>query len=224
MTENDYEVSPSLKQPAEPGKMSKLAVVALILSCIFFLPIVPLVGAILGIVAVVRISPPTRGKGLAIAAIPVGFSMAFFIQGILAAAAIPAFINYMKRAKTSEARTSIAAIQNGALAYFEQQNPKRFPVASTGWTPATPCCSGSGDSVCRANPNDWNASPWTDLGFVPNQTHRFQWRYESDGQQMTVEARADLDCDNLYSSYLLSGRAVNGTAQFDDLRTSEELE
>jgi type II secretory pathway pseudopilin PulG len=206
------------------GRMSGLAVTALVLSCLFFLPLIPLIGAVLGIIAVVSIRPPTRGRGLAIAAIPVGFSTAFFIQGILAAAAIPAFINYTKRAKTSEANFVLSALRDAAARYAEGQTPPRFPVAETGWTPALSCCAGGQRQACQLNPAVWAATPWVELGFTPKARHYFQWRYASDGSEVTAEARADLDCDNQYSSYLLSGRITDGQMRFDDIRISAPLE
>ncbi|MDD5305866.1 MAG: prepilin-type N-terminal cleavage/methylation domain-containing protein, partial [Deltaproteobacteria bacterium] len=44
------------------------------------------------------------------------------ILGILAAVAIPAFINYMKRSKTSEASINIKAIFEGAVSYFDGEH------------------------------------------------------------------------------------------------------
>ncbi len=205
-----------------PGRMSKLAVIALIFSCIFFLPLIPLIGAILGIVGASTIRPPTRGKGLAIAAIPVGFSMAFFIQGILAAVAIPAFINYMKRAKTREAQVTLSEIQQGAATFAGQQAAPGFPVAATDWTPQRPCCSQG--KACRVTPAEWSVPPWSDLGFTPEQKHHFQWRYESDGAALVAEARADLDCDGIYSSYLLSGSIIDGQPTFEEIAITDELE
>ena len=49
------------------------------------------------------------------------------IIGILAAIAIPAFINYARRAKTSEAGSNLQAMFTGAAAYYagEQRIKKR---------------------------------------------------------------------------------------------------
>ena len=44
------------------------------------------------------------------------------IIGILAAIAIPAFINYVKRSKTSEAGANLKALFQGAAAYYDQEN------------------------------------------------------------------------------------------------------
>ncbi|MBW2626210.1 MAG: prepilin-type N-terminal cleavage/methylation domain-containing protein [Deltaproteobacteria bacterium] len=43
------------------------------------------------------------------------------IIGILAAIAIPAFINYVKRSKTSEAGANLKSMFQGAAAYYEAE-------------------------------------------------------------------------------------------------------
>src|SRR5436190_1960572 len=68
------------------------------------------------------------------------------ILGVLAAVAIPAFLRYMARAKTSEAVINIQAICDGAVSYFNNErysqgmggtlNVRQFPP-SIGRTPAT---------------------------------------------------------------------------------------
>ena len=50
---------------ATPRKLSGLAVAAFVLSLLFFIPLSPLLGAMLGIVALVRHRPERRGRGLA---------------------------------------------------------------------------------------------------------------------------------------------------------------
>ncbi|MBN2530190.1 MAG: type II secretion system protein [Deltaproteobacteria bacterium] len=81
------------------------------------------------------------------------------VLGILAAVAIPAFINYMKRAKTTEATVNVTRCYEGAVAYFESQ--KTLPQ-SADWTPAqTP----SGDG---ATPGDGTTSLFRREGAIEN--------------------------------------------------------
>jgi len=47
------------------------------------------------------------------------------ILGILAAVAIPAFLNYMRKAKTSEATLNIDRIFEGGITYFEAEHVPR---------------------------------------------------------------------------------------------------
>ena len=44
------------------------------------------------------------------------------IIGILAAVAIPGFMQYIKSSKTSEAKTNVKAIADGAVSYFEAEH------------------------------------------------------------------------------------------------------
>jgi type IV pilus assembly protein PilA len=66
------------------------------------------------------------------------------IIGILAAIAIPAFVNYVKRSKTSEAGANLKAMFTGAASYYERENwtqglvlPGNSAAASTHCTVAT---------------------------------------------------------------------------------------
>ncbi|MGB5681356.1 MAG: prepilin-type N-terminal cleavage/methylation domain-containing protein, partial [Polyangiales bacterium] len=54
------------------------------------------------------------------------------IIGILAAIAIPAFINYVKRSKTSEAGANLKSLFQGAAAYYEQENWSQGLVTAGG--------------------------------------------------------------------------------------------
>jgi type II secretory pathway pseudopilin PulG len=193
-----------------------LATVALILSCLFFLPLIPIIGAILGIVALIRIGRShgrLLGRGRAIAAIPVGFTVAFALQGMLAAVAIPSFIGYIQKAKRVEATEGLDRIHRAlrSLGANERADSSgrittyRLPRGDSGWTPTSPCCGSGQDKRCVPNKADWDRSPWKDLQFAHQRPHYYQWRYQSDGSSFTAEARGDLDCDGEYSSYVLTG-------------------
>ncbi len=202
-----------------PQRRSALAIWAFVLSLIFFLPIVPLIGAILGIIALVLMKPGTSGKGLAIAAIPVGLVIGLIMQGIIAAVSIPAFINYMRRAKTAEAKLSIEQIASSARSFREANGT--FPVAQTPWTPVDGCCT-SAREHCLPSAVDWNTTPWTELGFSRTGKSYYQYRYVSDGQRATIEAQGDLDCDGKFSNFkrLLSADGH----ELSDIQKTDELE
>jgi type IV pilus assembly protein PilA len=130
------------------------------------------------------------------------------IIGILAAVAIPAFMRYMNRAKSSEAEQFIKKITDGARAYYH--NPtvpdlntvvgNQFPQPSTLGTPlpATDCCTQGGKCDPTAAPTTWQAEPWIALNFSVDDPHYYQYEYElTDPADGPVIARAigDLDCD-----------------------------
>ena len=53
------------------------------------------------------------------------------IIGILAAIAIPAFVNYVKRAKTSEAANNLKSLFTGAAAYYVQEQTSSPGITAT---------------------------------------------------------------------------------------------
>lgn len=145
------------------------------------------------------------------------------IGGVLAAIAIPSFIKYLRKSKTVEASEGLDKIAAGAKLYYAAQNTRRkgkrrapsFPPGTTGWTPATSCCQGGGNT-CQPDPTAWNQGPWKDLQFQLSDPHYYQWRYTSTGtgKQATfeAEARGDLDCDGTFSSFKILG-AVDASGQ-----------
>lgn len=157
------------------------------------------------------------------------------IIGILAAVAVPAFMKYMKRSRTTEAPPNLKKIFDGAKGYFEKGavvnrtgtvQPHTFPAPVT-LTPATTCCDGDGD---RCHGSVWTDLTWSAVGFEIADPHFFQYRFESNvatgvGAKFTAGAHADLDCDTDLSTYERTGtvdtqlRVVGGASLFisDDI-------
>src|SRR5687767_5571227 len=87
------------------------------------------------------------------------------IIGILAAVAIPTFMKYIAKSKSTEAVQSVRRMYEGARAYFvsagvtrgtpNQQIDFQFP-ASQAATPATSCCLLGDGGKCNPNANLWN--------------------------------------------------------------------
>jgi hypothetical protein len=208
-------VSPpeSATQPAaQRGKMSGLAVTAFVLS--FLLG--PL-GFLLGIVATIVIGASKgrlRGLGLAIPAIPIGL----VFGSIWLAVALPAFINYQRRAMTSEATLNIDRIFEGAVTYFEAEHVDRSSgqisthqlPKSTEWTPAIPCCEQPGEKCSAAAAlEEWDSSPtWRGLDFAMGDNFYYQYRFVLDGDMFYARARGDLDCDGNYSLFERAGQVT----------------
>jgi type IV pilus assembly protein PilA len=151
------------------------------------------------------------------------------IIGILAAVAIPAFINYLKKGKASEAQENLQAIYKGAETYYNTPHTPigaysalegYLPSPSVGPTPALgDCCTNGGK--CAPNKAQWTGDPtWgTDgLNFSIEKAHYFVYTYTvssnpgtTDGtNNFTAVANADLDCDNTYSTFTIVG-AVDAT-------------
>lgn len=159
------------------------------------------------------------------------------IIGILAAVAIPAFLKFIRKSKTSEAGISVKAIVGGAVTWFDsvhtndQGDPvaRHFPntlsptnVGNTGdELPATAPCQG-GQPLYVKNSARWEKEPWKSLSFGLNKAHYFRYQYEpSDvgtSGRFTVWARANLDCDQTLSTYTV--RATVNTATGEVERTN----
>ncbi|MFH2008957.1 MAG: prepilin-type N-terminal cleavage/methylation domain-containing protein [bacterium] len=139
------------------------------------------------------------------------------IIGILAATAVPAFMKYMRRSRTTEAPPNLKVIFDAAKGYFERGSVvdrggvaqlRTFP-GTVGLTPQVPCCQQAGGR-CHIQIGTWADATWAALGFEIADPHFFQYRFESsgDGQNaaFTIGAHADLDCDQNLSTYERTAR------------------
>ena len=139
------------------------------------------------------------------------------IIGILAAVAIPAFMDYMKRSKKTEASLQLNKIgKNNKREYME--NSQFVVAAATGATP-TPvgkgCCgpaiAGVAANHCKADPAAWTGKPaWVALDFQIDEDTLFYYGYAGTASTFTATATGDLDCDGTEIVYTMTGTAVGG--------------
>ncbi|MBN2673533.1 MAG: prepilin-type N-terminal cleavage/methylation domain-containing protein [Deltaproteobacteria bacterium] len=120
------------------------------------------------------------------------------ILGILAAVAIPAFINYMKRAKTSEATVNVDRMYEGAVAYYEKKHVATgvSTVSTTRCLPddATYPTDDPGSSEYIATPAEWYAVPtWEALDFAMSDNHFYQYTFDASVNACGLTA-ATFDC------------------------------
>jgi type II secretory pathway pseudopilin PulG len=125
------------------------------------------------------------------------------VVGILAAVATPAFMKYMRKAKTSEATQGIKRIYDGGRAYYLEHHkmPKSVPL-----TPAEGECCKSGAGECAAGSIDWKA--WKDIGFSIDGPTHYAYELDADATGFTARAIGDLDCDGIYSTFEFAGTAT----------------
>jgi type IV pilus assembly protein PilA len=112
------------------------------------------------------------------------------IIGILAAIAIPNFIQYQMRSRTSEAKTNLSAIKTANLA-FQAENrcflsstllaPVAIPSngALVGWPVASAAASGVVQCFTPAGVAAPAVGTYGDIGFVPAGAVRYQYRMEA---------------------------------------------
>ena len=141
------------------------------------------------------------------------------IIGVLAAVAIPAFMKYIRKSKTTEAVEGIKKIYDGARSYYlEESNarasitpiPKQFPRGA-GMTPAAGnCCGGTAGDKCAPEPTQWKTPEWSALKFSMDDPHYYAYQYDwnsatGNASKFTARAQGDLDCDGTPSTFEMVG-------------------
>ena len=155
------------------------------------------------------------------------------IIGILASVAIPAFMKYIKKAKTTEATTHVQKIYLGARTYWMDRNTQegvivadspQFPTfdgsvagLGAGLTSDLNCCARSGpNEKCMPDPNLWDTGgsgglAWKALKFSMDDPHYYAYQYDvanalgGQGSSFTAIAIGNLDCDTLFSTFSMFG-------------------
>ena len=141
------------------------------------------------------------------------------IIGILASIAIPAFMKYIRRAKTTEAVMNLRKMFDSSVAYYESDHvgrggapiPHQFP-GPVGPTPAVnPCCVEGKDKCVPAGhpdsqyPDAWDSPTWQALNFSVDDPHYFWYRYLSTGirddSRFTTRASGNLNCNFAFSTF-----------------------
>ena len=138
------------------------------------------------------------------------------IIGILAATALPAFMKYVRRSKTTEAMMNIRKMYDSSVAYYAAEHtdasghvlPKQFPT-SQGPNPSKgACCTNAGKKCKPSNPL-WTSATWKSLNFSVDDPFYYSYQYTSGGTDKTstflVDAYGDLNCNNVYSTYERKG-------------------
>ncbi len=144
--------------------------------------------------------------------------------GILSAIAIPAFIKYIRRAKTAEATMNLRKMFDGAVVFYESERvdkngnilPRRFPQSS----PLSPKLSKCKEKAVLAPPETWAAQGWRELEFAIHGPQHYQYEFVSEGHgeeaRFTARAIGDLDCDGVFSTFERIGEiragSINGGA------------
>jgi len=169
------------------------------------------------------------------------------IIGILAAVAIPAFLRFVRKSRTSEAPLNLKGMGNGMVAWFNDEHSdasgdplaRHFPGNSTqasgagsGTLPSgLPCLdTNSAGALYKKNTAQWEKTPWTSLKYGITKAHYFQYTYASSGTDQTSKAtstaKADLDCDAKYSSYVqkLDVDGASGNVQRGQIVVTDALE
>ena len=151
------------------------------------------------------------------------------IIGILAAIAIPAFINYVKRSKTSEAANNLKSMFEGAATYYEAENwTGGVPAPGTTAVAVSHCTIGDAEMGVEPSSNKnvplWsgeaNNAEFQAMNFAPADGLYFQYGLDAeaasacgnaadDAAVYTFYANGDLDDDNVESTFQMEARTNN---------------
>lgn len=149
------------------------------------------------------------------------------ILGILAAVAIPAFLKYIKRSKTTEATMQIRKMFDSSTTYFATdwaasdgaQIRNQFPASAA----TTPDPATIGSSKITTPSNTWAATQtWVALNFAVTDPHYYAYQYDSNGDEttglsiadseastFTASAFGNLDGDTSFSTFVRFGSIDN---------------
>jgi type II secretory pathway pseudopilin PulG len=181
--------------------------------CSFFCGLLGLILSIMGRNEIRRSGGAVQGEGLALAGIII--SIVFLVLnviGIAAAIAIPAFMDYMKTSKSSEAQLELQKIGKAATVHYTINGA--YPIGQASLTPAADCCAQNfgGRRKCAPDPSQFATPVWQALEFEVDEPHYYRYAYEStDGRSFTATAVGDLDCDGTTVTYTLEGDASSGS-------------
>ena len=149
----------------------------------------------------------SRGFGL--------FEILIFIIVVMVVIAIPNFIQYGQRAKTSEALMNVSRMATSARLYYMSSSVdklRRFP-SSVGPTPERFACRGV--APIRHDPEDFQGvthfghESWRGLNFNLSKPFRYRYTFLTQGEGasaiFTARAEGDLDCDGESSLFERAG-------------------
>ena len=134
------------------------------------------------------------------------------IIGILASVAIPAFMRYIRRSKSSEATMNLRKMYDASITYFLEDFAARngailaqqFPQ-NVATTPPVKACNGNTSQKITPNADAWNAPTWQSLHFSVEDPHYYQYGFTSAGTgsdaAFTAGSWGDLNCDGLLSTF-----------------------
>ncbi len=167
-----------------------------------------------------------------------GRSGVLALIGVGAAVAIPAFVNYRKRARVSEAAQNIRMLYDASVSYFNTEAarrdgtalPRQFPVSAT-LTPGNPTklmCKNGKPVKYVPTAKTWSQDTWHTFNFSIDEPFYYAYEYVSKGTEagsaFTVRAIGDLDCDGILSTFERVGTADSSRRVTGAVFTNNEME
>ena len=168
------------------------------------------------------------------------------IIGILAAVAVPGFMKYIKDSKTSEAKSNLKAIAEGASSFYQTEHTLKNGTVYTRQFPnSTHCKSATSiDNSCKAFNNapseiksagtkttlSLTDEPWKSLNFAVTAPVYYTYSYkgaastDSVASKFEAQAAAKLDSANVDSCFTMDGNgADNGEPTISVIKDKSEV-
>jgi type IV pilus assembly protein PilA len=134
-----------------------------------------------------------------------GAIVAVAVVGVLSAVAIPAFMKYLRKSKSSEAMVGVKRLFDGARTYY-LDNQKLPP--SVGPTPPPGSCCRAPGGKCAPDPKLWDVPGWRELAFSMDDPFEYSYEFVAGATDFTVRVVGDLDCDGEYSTFQIVGKLL----------------
>jgi prepilin-type N-terminal cleavage/methylation domain-containing protein len=133
------------------------------------------------------------------------------IIGILAAIAIPMFMESVKKVKASEAPLGLNRIGKSAKAYYQQYGAYPQGVAAVLPGPDGSACTSPGGKF-PIETSAWSADPiWSQFDLAFNEPNLYSYHYTSaSSTDAESDAVGDTDCDKNFATFSLRLMVVNG--------------
>jgi hypothetical protein len=131
----------------------------------------------------------------------------------------PASVKVAKKEATEEAKVGVKKIYAAARSFYAEAPPgatASFPKGDTGLTPPAGTCCKQSDGRCQPDPAAWNTPLWDAVKFSMEDPHHYSYQYVSDGTSFTARAVGDLDCDGVFSTFEVVGKAEANGAVNDE--------
>lgn len=144
------------------------------------------------------------------------------IIGVLAAIAIPAYMEYTRKSKTSEAALNLNKIGKNEKTKFQAEST--FTTQnSAGVIPTRPkssgCCGGSGatpgemPNKCTPDQTGFKNDPaFSDIEFSVGEPSEYVYSYTGGSRSATAYAIGDLDCNKEEATWRLELKALSDGA------------
>ena len=126
--------------------------------------------------------------------------------------------------KAMEAEQLLRKLHAGLRLRLEEGGTEPLPKSAGPQPPLGTCCKEGG--TCAPDPSRWEGPEWDQVFFAISFPSHFSYEYrreKGENARFDVYAYGDLDCDNSYSTYHMSGEYIAEEGGYDSLPVMERI-